>query len=97
MRLFGDADVFVLPSLGECLAVVLMEATAAALPVVTTSVGALAEAVRPGQTGLVVPPRDIPALREALRALIADPVGRRAMGRGGPDVRPASVSTPAAK
>ena len=83
LRLFSEADLFVLPSLGECLAVVLMEATAAGLPVITTNVGALAEAVRPGETGLVVPPDDVTALRQALDELLADPARRRAMGRGG--------------
>lgn len=83
LRLFADADVFVLPSLGECLAVVLMEATAAGLPVITTDVGALAEAVRPGHTGIIVPPNDVQALRQALSTMIADPAQRRSMGQGG--------------
>ncbi len=83
LRLFADADLFVLPSLGECLAVVLMEATAAALPVITTDVGALAEAVRPGHTGVIVPPNDVRALRQALATLIVDPVQRRSMGQSG--------------
>lgn len=83
LRLFEQADLFVLPSLGECLAVVLMEATAAALPIITTSVGALGEAVRPGESGLVVPPNDVPALRQALAALVSDPARRRVMGRAG--------------
>jgi glycosyltransferase involved in cell wall biosynthesis len=82
-RLFAEADLFVLPSLGECLAVVLMEATAAGLPIVTTDVGALAEALRPDETGLVVPPKDVSALRQALSALVGDPARRRSMGRGG--------------
>jgi glycosyltransferase involved in cell wall biosynthesis len=81
LRLFTEADLFALPSLGECLAVVLMEATAAALPVITTDVGALAEAVQPGQTGLIVPPRDVQALRAALGRLIEDGAARRGMGQ----------------
>jgi len=83
VRLFSEADLFVLPSLGECLAVVLMEATAAGLPLITTDVGALAEAVRPGETGLVVPPNDVMALRQALASLLNDPTRRQTMGRGG--------------
>lgn len=83
LRRFAEADVFVLPSLGECLAVVLMEATAAGLPVITTDVGALAEAVNPGETGLVVPPDDVLALHQALSSLLNDPARRRAMGRAG--------------
>lgn len=83
LRLFAAADLFVLPTLGECLALVLMEAAAAGLPIVTTDVGALAEAVRPGETGLIVPPRDVAALRGALAALLDDPALRWRMGRGG--------------
>ena len=51
VKLFADADIFVLPSLAECLAVVVMEACAAALPIIATDVGALSEAVRPGEFG----------------------------------------------
>jgi glycosyltransferase involved in cell wall biosynthesis len=76
LSLFAEADLFVLPSLGECLAVVLMEATAAGLPIITTDVGALAEAVNPGETGLVVPPDDVMALRRALAALLDDALAR---------------------
>jgi glycosyltransferase involved in cell wall biosynthesis len=83
VRLFSEADLFVMPILGECLAVVLMEATAAGLPLITTNVGALAEAVLPGETGLVVPPNDVAALRQALAALLPDPARRVSMGRGG--------------
>jgi glycosyltransferase involved in cell wall biosynthesis len=83
LQLFGEADLFVLPSLGECLAVVLMEATAAGLPVITTDVGALGEAVVSGETGLIVPPKDVSALRLALAALLDDPARRVSMGRGG--------------
>ena len=83
LRLFRAADVFVLPSRGECLAVVLMEATAAGLPVITTDVGALGEAVRDGETGRVIPPADQGALEAALDALVRDPQLRQRMGRGG--------------
>ena len=85
LRLFEDADLFVLPSLGECLSVVLMEATAAALPVVATRVGALAEAVQTGadESGLIVPPGDVDALHAAMAALVADPARRARMGRAG--------------
>jgi glycosyltransferase involved in cell wall biosynthesis len=83
LHLFEAADVFALPTLGECLAVVLMEATAAGLPVVTTDVGALGEALRPGESGLLVPPGDGRALGLALAELVADAGRRRRMGRAG--------------
>ncbi|MCC6173982.1 MAG: glycosyltransferase family 4 protein [Chloroflexi bacterium] len=83
LELFARADLFVLPSHGECLAVVLMEATAAGLPVVTTDVGALGEAVLPGESGVLLPPNDVGALREALRGLLSDAGRRSRMGRAG--------------
>jgi glycosyltransferase involved in cell wall biosynthesis len=83
LSLFEQADAFILPSNGECLAVVLMEATAAGLPLITTGVGALAEAVRPGETGFVIAPGDQAGLNAALDALVRDPALRERMGRGG--------------
>jgi glycosyltransferase involved in cell wall biosynthesis len=83
LRLFEQADVFALPSLGECLAVVLMEATAAGLPVITTGVGALPEAVRPGESGIVISAGEVAPLRDALQNLAGDAPRRRQMGRAG--------------
>ncbi len=83
LELFQTADVFVLPSHAECLAVVLMEATAAGLPVITTDVGALGEAVQPRTSGLLMQPGDTAALRRALDTLIADASLRQRMGRAG--------------
>jgi glycosyltransferase involved in cell wall biosynthesis len=81
LGLFDQADIFILPSQGECLSVALMEAAAAGLPVVTADVGALAEAVVPGTTGLLTPAGDRHSLASALTALIAELALRRAMGR----------------
>jgi glycosyltransferase involved in cell wall biosynthesis len=83
LRLFAQADVFVLPSRADCLAMVLMEAAAAALPVVTTDVGALGEAVVDGESGFVVRAGDGAGLRRALEALVADRELRGRMGRTG--------------
>jgi glycosyltransferase involved in cell wall biosynthesis len=82
-QLFADADLFVLPSNAECLAVVLMEATAAGLPVVTTPVGAMAEGVRHGQSGFLVAPGDGNALNDAVSSLVSDADLRRRMGAVG--------------
>lgn len=79
LDLFQQADLFVLPSQGECLAVALMEATAAGLPVVTTRVGALGEAVHPEESGFLVGPGDVGALRRAILELIGNPNLRRRM------------------
>jgi len=82
-RLFREADVFVLPSDGECLAVALMEAAAAALPIVTTDVGALREAARDGENAFVIAPGDATALRLALERLSGDEALRRRLGAAG--------------
>jgi glycosyltransferase involved in cell wall biosynthesis len=83
LRLFAEADLFVLPSYAECLAVVLMEASAAGLPIITTDVGALAEAVQPGQSGLIMQAGNGAALRQGLELLVGNPALREQMGRAG--------------
>jgi len=83
LDLFAQADIFVLPSYAECLAVVLMEATAAGLPIVTTDVGALSEAVDLGASGVVIGAGDGAALRQAVEALVNDPERRARVGRAG--------------
>ncbi len=79
-RLFREADAFVLPSLGECLSVVLMEAGAAGLPIVSTDVGALREAAKEGENALVVRAGDVGSLRAALEALVNDELLRARLG-----------------
>ncbi len=79
-RLFREADAFVLPSLGECLSVVLMEAGAAGLPIVSTDVGAMREAARDGDNALVVPAGDGASLRAALETLVNDEFLRARLG-----------------
>jgi glycosyltransferase involved in cell wall biosynthesis len=83
VELYQRADVFALPTYADCLAVVLGEAMAAGLPVVTTSVAGQPEAVQDGRTGLIVPPGDSIALGRALRRLADDRVLRESMGRAG--------------
>ena len=78
--LFAQADLFVFPTRGDCLPLAVMEALASGLPVVTTDVGALSEAVTHGETGWVVPPDDTDALAGALAALAGDGALRAALG-----------------
>jgi rhamnosyl/mannosyltransferase len=83
---YHACDVFCLPSvtMAEAFGVVLLEAMACGKPLVTTALPTGVSAVnRDGRTGLVVPPADAGALREALRALLDDPGRRRAMGEEG--------------
>jgi glycosyltransferase involved in cell wall biosynthesis len=78
--LYQQADVFALPTYGDCLPMVLSEAGAAGLPVVSTRVAAIPEVVHDGTTGLLVEPGDAAALAQALRTLITQPDTRRQYG-----------------
>jgi glycosyltransferase involved in cell wall biosynthesis len=81
---WGRAAIAVLPSTyGEGVPKTLLEAAACARPVVATDVPGCREAVRAGETGLLVPPHDIDALAEAIAKLAADPLLRARMGRAG--------------
>ncbi|MFZ1399058.1 MAG: glycosyltransferase family 4 protein [Candidatus Promineifilaceae bacterium] len=68
-QLFYDSDIFCLPTFGDCLPMVLSEAGAAGLPLVSTRVAAIPEIVQHEKTGLLVPPNDIAALTAALQTL----------------------------
>src|SRR5207237_1253301 len=78
------AAIAALPSTyGEGVPKALLEAAACARPIVASDVPGCREVVRPGDTGLLAPPRDIEGLADAIAALAGDPVGRKAMGRAG--------------
>jgi glycosyltransferase involved in cell wall biosynthesis len=70
--LLARSDIFVLPSLSDSCPHALLEAMAAGVPVVATNVGGVPEIVQDGVTGLLVPPRDATALRDAIRELWRD-------------------------
>lgn len=77
-------DLFVLPSYGaEGVSQSVMQAMASGLPAVSTTVGALAEAVCHEHTGLLVPPKDTEQLRTALAKLMDDDALRQRMGHAG--------------
>jgi glycosyltransferase involved in cell wall biosynthesis len=80
LRCFAEADLFCLPTLGDCTPVAIGEAMAAGLPVVTTAVGSNAETV-PLDAGFVLPAGDEMALADALSALTDDGTLRSGMGR----------------
>jgi glycosyltransferase involved in cell wall biosynthesis len=87
--LMGTADVFVAPSIVDAegdrdgLPNVVLEAMAAALPVVATPVGAISSAVVHGETGLLVAPGDAQALAAAIDRLARDPELRLRLGAAG--------------
>ena len=83
MERLASAELLVLPSYVEGMPNVLIEAMAAALPVVATSVGAVEDVVSDGTSGIIVPPGDTDRLFEALRQLVLDTDLRRRMGEEG--------------
>jgi glycosyltransferase involved in cell wall biosynthesis len=82
-RLYERAAIVACPSYREGFGVVCAEAMAHARPVVASAVGGLLDLVVDGETGILVPPGDVAALREALNRLLADEELRRRMGEAG--------------
>jgi len=80
---YADADLFALASRWEGLPYVVLEAMAFGLPVVSTRVDGIPEAVTDGQTGLLVPAQDHRALANALERLLGALDERSRMGDAG--------------
>ena len=82
--LYAAMDLFCLPTTyNEGMPVVLLEAAAMALPVVATSIPGCVDAVHAGVTGTLIPPRNLEALTEAIRAYLNDATLRRRHGDAG--------------
>lgn len=81
--LFSRSHIICLPSYREGLPKSLLEACAAGRAIVTTDVPGCREAVRDGENGLLVEPRNSAALAAAIRTLIENATLRRAMGKAG--------------
>jgi glycosyltransferase involved in cell wall biosynthesis len=78
--LYHACDIFALPTSGDCLPMVLSEASAAGMAVVSTHLAAIPEVILQGETGITVPVGDATALEEALRLLIEQPTLRLQLG-----------------
>jgi glycosyltransferase involved in cell wall biosynthesis len=77
-------DIFTLPSFGdEGVPQGIMQAMACGLPVVSTPVGAITEALQDGSTGILVAPKNAAALAAALEQLMADEALRQHRGQAG--------------
>jgi glycosyltransferase involved in cell wall biosynthesis len=85
VRVFAASDVFVLTSDYEGYPRVLMEAAAAALPIVTTAISGSDESVRDGESGFIVPIGSLTELAARIRLLIEDPLLRARQGSVGRD------------
>ncbi len=81
LQLLQDSQLFCLPTAyPEGLPTVVLEAGLFALPVISTSKGGLREVILPGETGIIIPANDVPALQEAIQELVDDPVKRKQYG-----------------
>lgn len=81
---FEGATVFVFPSIWpETLGIVGLEALASGVPVVASDVGGVREWLREGETGFLVPPKDVDALAERAERLLFDEALNRTMGERG--------------
>ena len=69
---YAAMDIFVLPSLNEGLPMTVLEAMAASRPVIATRVGAIPSVIQDGENGLLVDPKDVDGLRNALARLLSD-------------------------
>lgn len=79
-RIFASLDVFAHTGPFETFCQTVQEAMASGVPVVAPAVGGPLDLVAHGRTGLLVPPHDAAALRQAVRVLAADPARRAAYG-----------------
>jgi glycosyltransferase involved in cell wall biosynthesis len=82
-RILPAFSIFCLSSHLEGLGTSLLDAMAFGLPVVATAAGGIPEAVEDGVNGRVVPPRDPPALADALAEVLGDEATRRRLGAAG--------------
>jgi glycosyltransferase involved in cell wall biosynthesis len=80
-KFLAAGDIFCLPSYREGFGSVVVEAAAMELPAVVTRVTGLVDAVVEGVTGLIVPPKNVERLAEALRTLVGSKELRRSLGQ----------------
>ncbi len=80
--LYRSADVFCLPSLSEGLPVVLMEAMALGVPVLSTRIMGIPELIEDGRSGLLVSPGRVDQVAAALERLLTDPELRARLAAG---------------
>jgi glycosyltransferase involved in cell wall biosynthesis len=79
-ELYRQADVFALPSLGDCTPLAIAEAMAFGLPIVATRVGSIPDMVHDGRNGILVSPGNPAELARALQTLASRPAVRQRMG-----------------
>ena len=82
-ELLSITTVLVHPATMEGFANCVLQAMAAKVPVVVSAVGGMPESVHDGVNGILIPPKDVDALADAVMRLLGDPDLRRRMGAAG--------------
>jgi glycosyltransferase involved in cell wall biosynthesis len=77
--LYASADIFVLPSRGDCYSLAAIEAMAATLPVILTRTGGTSDIIQDGKTGYLIDVEDGRALGERLEHLLDNPAVRSSL------------------
>ncbi len=81
-NIYAQHDLFIFPSLFESTSLVVPEAMASGMPVVTTRTCGMQDIVMDGVSGFLVPPRDAAALIKKIGFCLDDPALRERLGRG---------------
>jgi glycosyltransferase involved in cell wall biosynthesis len=81
VKWFAAADIAVVPSMFEGFGLPAAEAMACEVPVIAFAAGALPELVADGETGILVPPADVPKLAAAIKKLVEDKELRLSMAK----------------
>ncbi len=84
-QIMAALDLLLMPSLWEGFGLVMLEAMAQTVPIIGSAVSAIPEVIVEGETGQLVPPRDVAALAHALADLLGDDALRRHLGLLGQD------------
>ena len=82
-EILAGLDIFVMPSISEAFGVAAIEAQAMRVPVVASNIGGVPEAVVDGVTGILVEPKDVAGMADAISKLIKDDELRRKYGENG--------------
>jgi glycosyltransferase involved in cell wall biosynthesis len=86
IELYHQCEIFCLPTNADTLGLVLAEAAASSMALVSTNVGAIREIVRDGETGVLIEPGNVDALEGALSQLVSDPTLRTRLGQAAHDL-----------
>jgi len=86
VKLYFSADIFILPSYAEGQPIAILEAMAAGLPVISTTVGSIPEVITKGEHGFLIEPGDYSSLAENIKLLLREDKLRNKIGQSNYEV-----------